>query len=160
LSGLFDDGRSAWSFSPSISVPIFDAGRGAAGVDAAFVKRDIAVAQYDKAIQTAFKEVADALVARRTFAEQADAQLAQAQAEAARMRLSTLRYETGVASQLDLLDAQRALFTAQQALIAAQLSRQQAHISVYKALGGGWRAQDASQGVSQNSAAGATTQAQ
>jgi len=154
LSGLFDDGRNAWSFAPSVSVPIFDAGRGAAGVDAAFVKRDIAVAQYDKAIQTAFKEVADALVARRTFADQAEAQLAQAQAEAARMRLSTLRYETGVASQLDLLDAQRALFAAQQALISAQLSRQQAHISVYKALGGGWRAQDASQ------ATAATTQAQ
>lgn len=158
LSGLFDDGRSAWSFSPSISVPIFDAGRGAAGVDSAFVKRDIAVAQYDKAIQTAFKEVADALVARRTYAEQAEAQLAQAQAEAARMRLSTLRYETGVASQLDLLDAQRALFTAQQALIAAQLSRQQAHIGVYKALGGGWRAQDANPDASQATAGAARAQ--
>jgi NodT family efflux transporter outer membrane factor (OMF) lipoprotein len=138
LSGLFNDGRTAWSFSPSVSLPIFDAGRTAAGVDAAFVKRDIAMAQYDKAIQTAFKEVADALVARRTYAEQAQAQLAQAQAEAARMRLSTLRYDTGVASQLDLLDAQRALFSAQQALILAQLARQQAHIGVYKALGGGW----------------------
>ena len=142
LSGLFDDGRNAWSFSPSISVPIFDAGRGKAGVDQAVVRRDIAVAQYDKAIQTAFKEVADALAARRTYAEQADAQLAQAQAEAARMRLSTLRYDTGVASQLDLLDAQRALFASQQALIAAQLARQQSHISLYRALGGGWRAGD------------------
>ncbi len=140
LSGLFDDGRNAWSFSPSVTLPIFDAGRAAAGVDAAKVKRDIAVAQYDKAIQTAFKEVADALVARRTYADQAQAQLAQAQAEAARLRLSTLRYDTGVASQLDLLYAQRALFSAQQALIAAQLARQQAHISVYKALGGGWQA--------------------
>lgn len=140
LSGLFDDGRNAWSFSPSISVPIFDAGRTQAGVESAKVKRDIAVAQYDKAIQTAFKEVSDALVARRTYADQAQAQLAQAQAEAARLRLSTMRYDTGVSSQLDLLDAQRALFAAQQALIAAQLARQQAHISVYKALGGGWQA--------------------
>ncbi|MDE2592976.1 MAG: efflux transporter outer membrane subunit [Burkholderiales bacterium] len=138
LSGLFDDGRSAWTFSPSVTVPIFDAGRAKAGVDAAFVKRDIAVAQYDKAVQTAFKEVADALVARRTYADQAEAQLAQAQAEAARLRLATLRYDSGVASQLDLLDAQRSLFAAQQASIAAQLARQQAHISVYKALGGGW----------------------
>lgn len=142
LSGLFNDGRNAWSFSPSVSLPIFDAGRTSAAVDAAFVKRDIAIAQYDKAIQTAFKEVADALVARRTYAEQAQAQLAQAQAEAARLRLSTLRYDTGVASQLDLLDAQRALFAAQQALILAQLARQQAHIGVYKALGGGWVAQE------------------
>lgn len=141
LSGLFDDGRNAWSFAPSLSVPIFDAGRAKAGVAVAEVKRDIAVAQYDKAVQTAFKEVADALVARRSYAEQAEAQLAQVQAEAARLRLSTLRYDTGVASQLDLLDAQRALFNTQQALIAAQLARQQAHIGVYKALGGGWVAQ-------------------
>lgn len=147
LSGLFNDGRNAWSFAPALTVPLFDAGRTAAGVDAARVKRDMAVAQYDKAIQTAFKEVSDALVARQTYAQQAEAQLAQAKAEAARLRLSTLRYDTGVASQLDLLDAQRALFSAQQALIQAQLARQQAHISVYKALGGGWvadtRRQDA-----------------
>lgn len=138
LSGLFDSGRFAWSFGGSLLAPIFDAGRTAAGVDAAVARRDIAIAQYDKAIQSAFKEVADALVARSTFAEQAEAQLAQAQAEAARLSLSTLRYDTGVASQLDLLDAQRALFAAQQAHIQAQLARQQAHISVYKALGGGW----------------------
>lgn len=138
LSGLFNDGRNAWTFSPSVTVPIFDAGRGKAGVDAAFVKRDIALAQYDKAVQTAFKEVADTLVARQTYADQAQAQLAQAQAEAARLRLSTLRYDSGVANQLDLLDAQRSLFSAQQALIAAQLARQQAEISVYRALGGGW----------------------
>lgn len=138
LSGLFGDGRSAWSFAPALSVPLFDAGRGQAGVDTAVVKRDIAVAQYDKAVQAAFKDVADALVSRRSYADQAQAQLAQAQAEAARLRLSTLRYDTGVASQLDLLDAQRSLFAAQQALIAAQLARQQAHIGVYKALGGGW----------------------
>ncbi|HET8694799.1 MAG TPA: TolC family protein, partial [Aquabacterium sp.] len=73
-----------------------------------------------------------------TYADQAQAQLAQAQAEAARLRLSTLRYDSGVANQLDLLDAQRSLFSAQQALIAAQLARQQAEISVYRALGGGW----------------------
>lgn len=138
LSGLFDDGRFAWSFGGSLLAPIFDAGRTAAGVDSAFVKRDIAIAQYDKAVQSAFREVADALVARRTHADQAEAQLAQARAEAARLKLSTLRYDNGVASQLDLLDAQRALFTAQQAHITAQLARQLAHIGVYKALGGGW----------------------
>lgn len=138
LSGLFDDGRFAWSLGGALTAPIFDAGRTAAGVDAAVARRDIAIAQYDKAVQSAFREVSDALVARRTYAEQAEAQLAQARAEAVRLSLSTLRYDTGVASQLDLLDAQRALFAAQQAHIQAQLARQQAHISVYKALGGGW----------------------
>lgn len=152
LSGLFSDGRNAWSFSPSVTLPIFDAGRAKAGVDSAFVKRDIAVAQYDKAVQTAFKEVSDALVARRTYAEQAQAQLSQAQAEAARLRLSTLRYDSGVSSQLDLLDAQRSLFSAQQALIAAQLARQQAHIGVYKALGGGWVESESTQGTEQATA--------
>ncbi len=152
LSGLFSDGRNAWSFSPSVTLPIFDAGRAKAGVDSAFVKRDIAVAQYDKAVQTAFKEVSDALVARRTYAEQAQAQLSQAQAEAARLRLSTLRYDSGVSSQLDLLDAQRSLFSAQQALIAAQLARQQAHIGVYKALGGGWVESESAKGTEQATA--------
>ena len=137
LDGLFNNGRNAWSLAPSVSVPLLDFGRAAANVDVANARKDIAVAQYDKAVQTAFKEVADALVARRTWVDQTQAQAAQAEAEAQRLRLSTLRYDTGVASQLDLLDAQRAWFSAQQALISAQLSRQQAQISLYKALGGG-----------------------
>jgi len=156
LTGLFDGGLFGASIAPSISVPLLDAGRTKAGVDAAYVKRDIAVAQYDKAIQAAFKEVADALVARRTYADQADAQLAQAQAEAARLRLSTMRYDAGVANQLDLLDAQRSLFATQQSLIAAQLARQQAHISVYKALGGGW-VSDAKGGVATSEATSVQT---
>jgi multidrug efflux system outer membrane protein len=137
LSGLVNDGHTAWNVAPAISVPLLDFGRGAANVDAAIARKDIAVAQYDKAVQTAFKEVADALVARRTWVDQTQAQAAQAEAETQRLRLSTLRYDTGVSSQLDLLDAQRAWFSAQQALIAAQLSRQQAQITLYKALGGG-----------------------
>jgi multidrug efflux system outer membrane protein len=137
LNGLFSDGHNAWSIAPSVSVPLLDFGRSAANVGAAVARKDIAVAQYDKALQTAFKEVADALVARRTWVDQAAAQAAQAEAEAQRLRLSTLRYDSGVASQLDLLDAQRAWFAAQQALIVAQLSRQQSQISLYKALGGG-----------------------
>ena len=137
LDGLFRDGHNAWSVAPSVTVPLLDFGRAAANVDVAIAAKDMAVAQYDKAVQTAFKEVSDALVARRTWVDQAQAQAAQAEAEAQRLRLSTLRYDTGVASQLDLLDAQRAWFTAQQSLISAQLSRQQAQISLYKALGGG-----------------------
>jgi NodT family efflux transporter outer membrane factor (OMF) lipoprotein len=145
LSGLFNDGRTAWSFAPQVSLPIFDAGRNLALIDSAKVKREIAVAQYEKALQSAFREVADALVARSSFADQAQAQQNQTDAEAARLRLATLRYSSGVASQLDLLDAQRSLFASQQALISAQLARQQAHITLYKALGGGWTPPDQQQ---------------
>lgn len=138
LAGLVNDGLVGASVAPSLTVPLLDWGRTAAGVDSAVARRDIALAQYDRTVQSAFKDVADALVARQTWSEQAQAQRAQTEAEAARLRLSTLRYESGVANQLDLLDAQRALFSAQQGLIAAQLARQQAHIAVYRALGGGW----------------------
>jgi multidrug efflux system outer membrane protein len=139
LSGLFSDGRSAWSVGGSLLAPILDAGRTQAGVTVAEVRRDIAMAQYDKALQVAFREVADALVTRSTYADQVRAQQAQASAEADRLRLSALRYKSGVASQLDLLDAQRSLFAAQQAWISTEQARQQAHIAVFKALGGGLR---------------------
>ena len=101
------------------------------------------MAQYEKTLQSAFREVANALVARQSYTEQLRAQTAQTAAEAARYKLSLLRYDSGVANQLDLLDAQRSLFTAQQALISAQLSRQLAHVSLYGALGGGWDRTDA-----------------
>ncbi len=137
LDGLFNDNRKAWSIAPTATVPLLDWGRASANVDAAIARKDAAVASYDKAVQTAFREVADALVARSTWVDQARAQAAQAEAETQRLRLSTLRYDSGVASQLDLLDAQRSWFTTQQALISAQLARQQAQIGLYKALGGG-----------------------
>ena len=138
LSGLVDDGRKTWGLTGSLLAPIFDMGRTRAGVEVAQASRDIAVAQYEKALQSAFREVSDALVSRQTYGEQAQAQQAQADAENDRLRLSALRYRSGVASQLDLLDAQRSLFTAQQALIQAQLARQQANITLFKTLGGGW----------------------
>ena len=138
LSGLFDDGRRSWGVTGSLLAPIFDMGRTRAGVEVAQASRDIAVAQYEKALQSAFREVSDALVSRDTYGEQAQAQQAQADAETDRLRLSALRYRSGVASQLDLLDAQRSLFAAQQSLIQAQLARQQANITLFKTLGGGW----------------------
>jgi multidrug efflux system outer membrane protein len=137
LSGLFSDGRSAWSLGGGLTAPLFDMGRAAANVTVSEVKRDVALAQYDKAIQTAFREVSDALVSRSTYGDQVQSQQAQVDAEAARLKLSGLRYRSGVASQLDLLDAQRSLFSAQQALISTELARQQAQVSVFKALGGG-----------------------
>jgi multidrug efflux system outer membrane protein len=110
LSGLFNSGTFAWSFAPQLVLPIFDAGRNRANLGAAQATRDIAVAQYEKAIQIAFREVSDALAGRATFDDQLRAQIAQAEAEAARFKLSDLRYRNGAASYLDLLDAQRSLF--------------------------------------------------
>ena len=100
--------------------------------------RDIAVAQYEKAIQTAFREVADALASRSTLAEQLRASQAQANAESIRFRLSDLRYQNGVSSYLDLLDAQRSLFTARQAVVQTRLAQLQTQVGLYRALGGGW----------------------
>jgi NodT family efflux transporter outer membrane factor (OMF) lipoprotein len=138
LSGLFKGGSWGWTVAPQLLQPIFDAGRNRAGLASANVSRDIAVAQYEKAIQAAFREVADALAGRATFAEQLQAQRNVAEAEAVRYRLSELRYNNGVASYLDLLDAQRSLFAAQQALVQTRLQQLQNQVLLYRALGGGW----------------------
>jgi multidrug efflux system outer membrane protein len=139
LSGLFKSGSFAWTFAPQLLVPIFDAGRNSANLDAAKVGRDIAVAQYERAIQTAFREVSDALAGRATLGEQLRAQTAQTHAEDVRYRLADLRYRNGAASYLDVLDAQRALFAAQQALVQTQALQVQNLVSLYKVLGGGWK---------------------
>ena len=101
--------------------------------------RDIAIAQYEKAIQSAFREVSDALAGRQTLVDQVRAQRLQVNAEAARLRLADLRYRNGAASYLDVLDAQRSLFTAQQAVIQAQTAQVQNLVTLYKVLGGGWQ---------------------
>jgi outer membrane protein, multidrug efflux system len=138
LAGLFQGGSWGFTVAPSLVQPIFDAGRNRAGLASAEVSRDIAVAQYERAIQQAFREVADALAGRATFGEQVRAQGAVVEAEAVRFRLARLRYENGVASYLDLLDAQRSLFTAQQGLVQARLARLQNQVQLYRSLGGGW----------------------
>jgi outer membrane protein, multidrug efflux system len=138
LSRLFESGSFGWSFAPQLLLPIFDAGRNQASLDSATVGRDIAIAQYEKAIQTAFREVADALAGRATLAEQLRAQQAQANAESVRFRLADLRFQNGIASSLDLLDAQRSLFTAQQAVLQTRLLQLQNQVALYKTLGGGW----------------------
>jgi multidrug efflux system outer membrane protein len=139
LEGLLGSaGSGAWSFAPSITLPIFDAGRNQANLQAAQAARAIAVAQYEKAIQSAFREVADALASRSTLDEQLAAMRAQAQAEHARLALVELRYRNGVASHLDLLDAQRSLFAIEQGLAQARLAQRAAEVQLYKALGGGW----------------------
>jgi multidrug efflux system outer membrane protein len=139
LSGLFKDGSWGFSLAPQALLPIFDAGRNQANLDAAQTGRAIAVAQYEKAIQTAFREVTDALAGRATLGEQVRALQAQATAEGERLRLGELRYRNGVASFLDVLDAQRSLFATQQSLALSQLALQQNQVALYKALGGGWK---------------------
>jgi len=138
LSGLFSGGSWGYTVAPSLLQPIFDAGRNRAGLASAEVQRDIAVAQYERAIQQAFRDVADALAGRATYGDQVDAQGRVVEAESVRFRLARLRYENGVASYLDLLDAQRSLFSAQQGLVQARLARLQNQVQLYRSLGGGW----------------------
>ena len=137
LGGLFDSGTGSWSFAPQLVLPIFDAGRNRANLTLTEVRKNIAVADYEKTIQTAFREVADALAARDYLGEQVAAQRAVQNAQADRLKLSQLRFDNGVASSLDVLDAQRELFSAQQSLVQARLLRTTSAIDLYRALGGG-----------------------
>jgi outer membrane protein, multidrug efflux system len=137
LSGLLKGDSRTWTFSPQISVPIFAGGANVANLQAAKLARDTSVAQYEKAIQEAFREVADALVARGTLNEQLEAQQALVTASAAAFRLADMRFRGGVDSYLSALDAQRALFSAQQELQSVRLLRLQNLVTLYKALGGG-----------------------
>jgi NodT family efflux transporter outer membrane factor (OMF) lipoprotein len=138
LSGLFKGGSWGVTFAPSVALTIFDAGRNSANLRSANVQRDIAVAQYEKAIQSAFKEVSDALAGRANYGEQVDAQRRAVDADVVRLKLAQLRYDNGVASYLDLLDAQRTLFSDQQVYVQAKLAQLQNQVQLYKALGGGW----------------------
>ncbi len=139
LSGLFKDGSFAWSVAPRISLPIFDGGSNSANLKVAEVDRDITVARYEKAIQTAFREVADSLAQRGTIDEQLTAQQSLTNATAERYRLSQVRFEKGVDSHLNVLDAQRSLYGAQQNLISTRLARLANQITFYKVMGGGER---------------------
>jgi len=139
LSGLFKSGSFAVTGTAQLLQPIFDAGRNRANLEVATASRDIAVAQYEKSIQTAFREVADALAGRATLGEQLRAQAAQTNALAVAYRLADLRYRAGASSYLDSLDAQRTLFLAQLALIQMQAAQLQNTVALYRALGGGWK---------------------
>lgn len=137
LSGLFRNGAWGFTLAPQLLAPIWDAGRNQATLDAAQASRDVALAQYDKAIQNAFREVSDALAARHTLTWQLQAQRAQHDADTARLRLSTLRVERGASSRLDWLDAQRAGLSSQQAVVQTQLAQLQNQVALFKALGAG-----------------------
>lgn len=138
LSDLFKSGSSlAWSFIPSITLPIFEGGKNIANLDSATAGQKIAVAQYEKSIQTAFREVADELAARGTYTEQLAAQTALANATGNAYRISRARYDQGTDNYLSVLDSQRELYSAQQSEITVQQERLSNLVNLYKVLGGG-----------------------
>jgi multidrug efflux system outer membrane protein len=136
LAGLFDAGSGAWSFQPALTLPLFDAGRTSANVDVAEARKVIAVAEYERTIQQAFREVADLLNAREKLAEQLAAQQANADAQNQRLRLVEARYGVGIASHLEVLDAQRESFAAQQSALQVRRIQLSAAAQLYKALAG------------------------
>lgn len=144
LSGLFKGSGTSWSFIPQVNLPIFTAGRLKSELEVSKVERDIALAQYEQAIQTAFREVADALAKRAVVDGQLQAQRKRVAAAQDSFDLVQLRYDNGVASHLDVLDAQRTLYSAQKSAIQAELAQQSSRVTLYKVLGGGWQELQAS----------------
>jgi multidrug efflux system outer membrane protein len=144
LSGLFKSGSGAWSYAPQIVMPIFDA-RVWSAHKAAKVQREIAITQYEKAIQSAFKEVADALAVRGTVDQQVSAQQSLVHALAETYRLSNSRYDKGIDSYLGVLDAQRSLFASQQVLVFLRLKKLANQVRLHAVLGGGWQSENDSQ---------------
>lgn len=136
---LFAKGTGTWQFAPQVSLPLFRGGALVGGLAEAKVSRSIAVAQYEKAIQTAFREVADALALTDTLERQREAQDALVRATGRAYDLSQQLYKAGRSSYLNVLDSQRSYYSAQQSLIATELAQQDNRVTLYKALGGGWR---------------------
>jgi multidrug efflux system outer membrane protein len=139
LSGLFKKGSSAWTFEPQISLPIFAGGANVANLDLSKIEKNVYIAQYEKALQSAFREVDDALAARGTLDDQLAAQRALLDDSSEEYRLAQMRFRNGVDSFLPVLDAQRALYSAQQAVVSLELQRLQNMATLYKALGGGMK---------------------
>ena len=144
LGSLFDKGTGTWIFSPNITLPIFTGGRNRANLDLAHIEKNITVARYELAIQTAFREVSDALNARGTYRDQRGAQQALVTADADAYRLAEVRFRSGVDSYLTTLDSQRSLYAAQQELVIVRQAELANQVSLYKALGGGWNQHTAS----------------
>jgi multidrug efflux system outer membrane protein len=146
LSGLFRAGTGTWTFAPTITLPIFNGGQNVANLDLAHIEKNVAVAQYELAIQTAFREVSDALSARGTYVDQRQAQEALVAADAEAFRLAQMRFRSGVDSYLATLDAERSLYSAQQGLVSVRQAELANRVTLYKALGGGWQQHTASGG--------------
>jgi multidrug efflux system outer membrane protein len=141
LSGLLGHGSQEWTFEPSISLPIFAGGANLANLDLAQVEKNVAIAQYQKTIQTAFEDVGNALAARGTFDQQIVAEEHLVDAANTAYQLSLQLFRQGVANFLSVLESQVTLYQAQQTLIAIRLARLQNLVALYTALGGGWKAQ-------------------
>ncbi|MGG7557234.1 efflux transporter outer membrane subunit [Pseudomonas sp. ES3] len=141
MSGLFDGGSRSWSFVPNLSLPLFDAGRNRAGLSLAEARKDFAVAAYEGTIQTAFREVADALAATDTLRREEAARRALANTSSETLKLAKARYEGGIDSHLRYLDAQRASFVNETAFIEVSTQRQIALVDLFRSLGGGWSSQ-------------------
>lgn len=139
LSSLFKAGAGTWSFMPSVRLPIFDGGANRAALGVAQAERDIALARYEKAVQSAFREVADALAQRGTLDERLASQAALVDAAQKSFRIHAARYSMGSESYLNALVSQRALYAAQQAMITARLAKASNQVALYKVLGGGAR---------------------
>jgi len=139
LSSLFKAGSGEWSFGPQISVPLFAGGKNVAGLDSAKVGEQLQVVAYEKAIQTAFREVADALVGVDSYARQITLEQSLIDTQQRRLELATLRYRQGEDTYLNELAAQQDLYSAQQGLLQAQFNRLSSKVSLYQALGGGWK---------------------
>lgn len=137
LSGLFGGGSQAWLFQPVLTLPLFDAGRNQANLDVAQARKVAAVADYEKTIQQAFRDVADALAALTTYREQLTAQQANLQASQARLERVKARAQTGIANYLEVLEANRDAFIAEQTLVFARRQLLNSQVSLFKALGGG-----------------------
>ena len=136
ISGLFDSGNGAWTFTPSISMPLFDWGRTLNNLDITEARKVVAVAEYEKTLQVAFKEVADLIVAREQLVKQLAALEAAERSQASRLTLAEARYKGGISNYLEVLDAQRDLFLAQQATVATRSGLLSSAANLYKALGG------------------------
>lgn len=136
-NNLFE-GNKGWSFIPQITLPIFDTGRNTARLEVSEADRDIAVAGYEKAVQTAFREAADALILKENIDNQLKAQESLVSALNKSYEHASARYETGVSAYINVLDAQRSLFAAQSSHIATRLLKEANTLTLYKALGGGW----------------------
>jgi len=139
FSHLLSGGTAAWSFGPSISLPIFDGGVNSANLDIAKLQKRIEIADYEKTIQTAFKEVGDALAGQETYQDELKARQLDEAANQRNFSFATVRYREGVDNYLNVLVAQRSLYASQQSLIATRLGQLNQQITLYKALGGGWR---------------------
>jgi multidrug efflux system outer membrane protein len=137
LGNLFRAGAATWEFAPQVVLPIFDTGARKANYNVAQVDRDLAVAEYEKAIQSAFREVSDSLALRTRLMEQENAQQALVKTLEETYRLSDARYQAGIDSYLSVLVAQRSLYGAQQGLVSLRMARLGNLVTLYKVLGGG-----------------------